>query len=146
MTMLTCCHGWPNPSSLINKLPDEPFHNFRASKSMDRAILCSSGTSCGGFQSSKVVKGQSGTACLLARLPWCNFVITTINRWHSHHVHLGSTKTIMVFIPFLWISNVLPTIVYRCFCLMLSSEDFFFCQLLLFRKSREYWQKKYCFR
>ena len=26
-------------------LPDEPFHNFRASKSVDRRMLCNAGTS-----------------------------------------------------------------------------------------------------
>ena len=30
-------------------LPDEPFHNFRASRSGDRRILCSSGTSNYGY-------------------------------------------------------------------------------------------------
>ena len=41
-------------------LPDEPFHNFRASRSGDRQMLCSSGTSCDGFWSSKIVKGFVG--------------------------------------------------------------------------------------
>ena len=31
------------------KLPDEPFHNFRASRSGDRQTLCSSGMSSHGF-------------------------------------------------------------------------------------------------
>ena len=30
-------------------IPNEPFPNFRASKSVDRRILCSSWTSCDGF-------------------------------------------------------------------------------------------------
>ena len=29
--------------------PDKPFHNFRALKSVDPLILCSSETSCDGF-------------------------------------------------------------------------------------------------
>ena len=40
--------------------PDEPFHNIGALKSVDRRILCSSGTSCEGFKSSKIVKGLVG--------------------------------------------------------------------------------------
>ena len=31
------------------RVPDEPFHNFRASKSVDPRALCSSWTSCIGF-------------------------------------------------------------------------------------------------
>ena len=33
----------------ISYEPEEPFHNFRASRSGDRRILCSSGTSCDGL-------------------------------------------------------------------------------------------------
>ena len=40
--------------------PDEPLNNFSASKSVDRQILCSSGTSCDGFQRSKIEKGLVG--------------------------------------------------------------------------------------
>ena len=40
--------------------PDEPFHNFKALKSVDRRILFSSGTSCDGFLSSKIGKGLVG--------------------------------------------------------------------------------------
>ena len=36
--------------------PDKPFHNSGASISGDQQILCSSGTSCDGFWSSKIVK------------------------------------------------------------------------------------------
>ena len=38
--------------------PDRPFHNFRASRSGDRWILCRSGD---GFWSSKIVKGTVGS-------------------------------------------------------------------------------------
>ena len=39
-----------NPSiDELYVLPDEPFHNFRALKSVDRRILCSSWTPCDGF-------------------------------------------------------------------------------------------------
>ena len=38
------------------QMPDEPFHNFRASKSVDRRILCTSGASCDGFWSSNIGK------------------------------------------------------------------------------------------
>ena len=41
-------------------LLDRPFHNFRASRSGDWRILWSSGTSCGGFWISKVVKVSVG--------------------------------------------------------------------------------------
>ena len=34
------------PDSRLEQPPDEPFRNFRASRSGDRRILCSSGTSC----------------------------------------------------------------------------------------------------
>ena len=34
---------------LLDTLPDELFHNFRASRSGDRRILCSSGRSFDGF-------------------------------------------------------------------------------------------------
>ena len=40
--------------------PDEPFPSFRGSKSVDRRILCSSGTSRDGFESSEHVKGLVG--------------------------------------------------------------------------------------
>ena len=40
--------------------PDELFHNFRASRSGDRRVLCYSGTSCDGFWSSEIVKGFVG--------------------------------------------------------------------------------------
>ena len=40
--------------------PDWPCHNFRASQSEDWRIPCKSGTSCHGFQSSKIVKGSVG--------------------------------------------------------------------------------------
>ena len=40
--------------------PDEPFHNFRASRSGDQRVLCTSRTSCYGFWSSKIVKGFVG--------------------------------------------------------------------------------------
>ena len=43
-------------------LPDEPFHNFRASKSMHRRILCSSGTWRYKFLSSKWWKGTLGSS------------------------------------------------------------------------------------
>ena len=42
------------------RLPDRPFHSFRAASSGDRGILCSSGTSCDGFWTSKFVKGSVG--------------------------------------------------------------------------------------
>ena len=44
---------------------DKPFPNFKASKSVDRRTLCSSGTSCDGFYSSKIVKGLVGTGKLI---------------------------------------------------------------------------------
>ena len=47
---------------LLYLLPDWPFCNFRASKSVDRRLLCSWRTSCGGFQSSKIVRGLVGYA------------------------------------------------------------------------------------
>ena len=49
---------WPKPPTRFNQMkttsiglefPDEPFHNFRASKSVHRRILCCTGTSCDGF-------------------------------------------------------------------------------------------------
>ena len=42
---------------------DEPFHNFRESKSVDQRIVCSPVTSCDGFESSKIVIGH---VCILA--------------------------------------------------------------------------------
>ena len=38
--------------------PDPPFHNFRDLISGDRRTICSSGTPCDGFWSSKVAKGS----------------------------------------------------------------------------------------
>ena len=52
--------SWPTILSRILQLPDEPFHNSRASKSVNRLILCSSRTSCDVFQISKNVKGLVG--------------------------------------------------------------------------------------
>ena len=46
--------------SVRQTVPDEPFLNFRASRSGDRRILCNSRTSCNGFWSVKVVKGLVG--------------------------------------------------------------------------------------
>ena len=40
--------------------PDRPFHNFRASTSGDRQILCGSGTSCDWFWSSETPKCSVG--------------------------------------------------------------------------------------
>ena len=40
------------PTSFLKHLPDEPFHNLRASRSGDWRILCSSRTSCDGFRTS----------------------------------------------------------------------------------------------
>ena len=42
---------WVSVSRMANhrQAPDEPFHNFRASRSGDQGILCSLGTSWGGF-------------------------------------------------------------------------------------------------
>ena len=57
---LMCNHG-----SHVHSLPDEPFSNFRASKSVVRPILFRSGTSCNGFQSSKIVEGLVGSYTLL---------------------------------------------------------------------------------
>ena len=34
---------------VVNSYPNEPIHKLRASRSGDQRILCSSGTSCGGF-------------------------------------------------------------------------------------------------
>ena len=57
-----CCLLSPEESfvcaspSFVTELPDWPFHNFGASRSGDRNILCSSGTSC----DQKVVEGGSG--------------------------------------------------------------------------------------
>ena len=47
-------------SVAFNKQPDKPFLNFRASRSGDRRILCSSGKSCDGIRSSKIVTGSVG--------------------------------------------------------------------------------------
>ena len=60
------------PSS--SRLPDEPFHNFRASKSGDRLLLCSSGPSSDGFWGSKVVKGSVGSARSSNKL-WAHYII-----------------------------------------------------------------------
>ena len=38
-------------------VPDEHFPNLRASESLDRRILCNSGTSCDGFLSSQIMRG-----------------------------------------------------------------------------------------
>ena len=48
--------------------PDEPFPNFRASRSGDRRTLCSSGSSCDGFWSYKIVKGFVGHRHLASSL------------------------------------------------------------------------------
>ena len=49
--------------------PDRPFHNFRALRSGDRQILCSSRRPYDGFKSSKIVKGSVGqNICLLFTL------------------------------------------------------------------------------
>ena len=48
--------------------PDRPFHNFRAPRSGDRRILCSSGESCDGFLSTEVAKKSVGYLdCILLR-------------------------------------------------------------------------------
>ena len=47
-------------SWLRKQVPDGPIHNFSASWSGDRRVLCSSGTSCDGFWSSKIVEGFVG--------------------------------------------------------------------------------------
>ena len=51
------------PKGLIGSrliIADEPFLSFRASRSGDRRILCSLGTSCCAFKSSEIVKGLVG--------------------------------------------------------------------------------------
>ena len=47
----SCCWLFPPPTQ-----PDRPFHNFRVSTSGDRRNLCTSGTSCDGFWSFKIIK------------------------------------------------------------------------------------------
>ena len=42
------------------RIPDGPFHNFRASRSGHREISCSSGVSCGKLVCSKAVKDSVG--------------------------------------------------------------------------------------
>ena len=48
-------------------MPDESFHNFRASRSRDRRILCSTRTLCDGFWSSKNVKEFVGLGWIGSR-------------------------------------------------------------------------------
>ena len=58
--------------------PDEPFHNFGTSRSGDRRILCSPGTSCDGFGSSRIVKefvGKVKGVDFYARPQFQNFKI-----------------------------------------------------------------------
>ena len=47
-------------SRVLKRNPTSPFPNFRALKSANRGILSSSGTSCEGLSSSKIVKGFVG--------------------------------------------------------------------------------------
>ena len=49
-------------TSPLSVFPDRPFHNFRASRSGDRQIKCSSKTPCNGLWSSKVMKESVGLA------------------------------------------------------------------------------------
>ena len=58
------------PRSMI--LPDRPFFNFRASRLVGLQILCSSGISCDGFWSSKIVKRSVGYDCIKERLKDCD--------------------------------------------------------------------------
>ena len=54
-----CLIGLPHDTQTTKGAKsDWPFHNFRAFSSGDLRILCSSGTSCDGLGSSKVVKGS----------------------------------------------------------------------------------------
>ena len=52
--------------------PDEPFHNFKTSKSSDQGILCSSGTSWDGLQRLKIVIGLVGGIIIALVLPITN--------------------------------------------------------------------------
>ena len=70
-----------NPPTKTNSPPDRPFRNFRAWRSGDQQILCSSVTSCDGFWSSKIVKGSVGLSTLLSearilwhKRPWGRFI------------------------------------------------------------------------
>ena len=49
-------------------VPNQPFHNFRSSKPVDRRILCSRETSIGGYEGFKIVErsvaGVSKKKCL----------------------------------------------------------------------------------
>ena len=51
-------------SQLQLAIPDQPFRHFRASRSGDELIFCSSKTSCNGFWSSNIVKGSVGLLLL----------------------------------------------------------------------------------
>ena len=49
--------------------PERPFRNVRASRSGDRPVLCSSGTSCNGFRSWKFAKRSIGkSVCQWSRI------------------------------------------------------------------------------
>ena len=82
---------------------DEPFHNFRASRSGDRRFLCSWGTSYDGFLSSEIVKGFVGyffyfatmaehfTTVLVSNSPIYKYQ----NRWSTDFVDLESGKLLV---------------------------------------------------
>ena len=79
---------------LFNKFgqPDEPFPNWKASKSVDQQILLSLETSCDGFESPKFVKGLVGNP--FSRNSW----VQTSEFW------LVEEKN-----PRSWSSKVLPS-------------------------------------
>ena len=63
--------GWL--SSAASCFPEEHIHNFRASRSGDRRMLCSSETSCDWFWSSKIVKRFVGLTAAASR-SYCCFI------------------------------------------------------------------------
>ena len=74
-------------------LPDEPFPNFRASKSVDRRILCSSESSNDGSQSSKMGKGLVNKPLIQSELKWkgslterrIEIIFALVSTFHNFH-------------------------------------------------------------
>ena len=59
-TVLSGVCAQPGMHAVSHGRPDRLFHNFRASRSGNRRILCSSETSIDGFLDYNIVKGSVG--------------------------------------------------------------------------------------
>ena len=95
---------WQIPSSNWYNWPDKPFRYHRASKSVNRRILCSSGTSYDGFQSYKIGKGLAGELRRKKREPDSNWLVDRKaaffairpERWILPSIHLSSNSWLFI--------------------------------------------------